>query len=287
MVLALARLMRTINAARRRPADAIAFLQCLYRHLVKTRALGLAAEMAFWLFSALLPLAVVVAFLAARLALRDWSLVAPLLESMPSDTAEILRSQLFRVAAWNGGSVTPLAALFFFWLASTGIHSVFDAFEAQTQTERSWVTKRLLALGTCVVLSCAGAVVALLGRAIAWALPRDSAWADIAQGIAGLLLLYGLVATLFRVGIPRKARGELQLVPGTIVVVALHVALGLGYKLFVFTVGNGDAYLAGLAVIGVTMTAVYLFAASILIGLGVSQTLGDPAYLRTRRRTSA
>ena len=264
-------------------ARALAFLERLYRHLTKTRALGLAAEMAFWLFGSLLPLAVVAAFIAAKLALRDWSLVAPLLDSMPTDTAHVARRELLRIAAWNGGSVTPLAAITFLWLASTGIHSVFDAFEAQTGTERSWIRKRLLALGVCVGLSCASAVVALLGTGLAWVLRRarepslgvdDPLWAQAAQGIVGLLLLYGIIAALFRVGIPRRARIDLPLSIGTLVVVFLHVVLGLGYKLFVFTVGNGDGYLAGVAVIGVTMTAVYLFAASILIGLGVSQVLG-------------
>jgi membrane protein len=263
---------------------------------MKTRALGLAAEMAFWLFLSLLPLAVVVAFLAARLALRDWSVLAPLLDSMPSDAAGVLRGELFRIAAWNGGSVTPLAAVFFFWLASTGVHSVFDAFEAQTGTERSWIAKRLLALGVCVALSCAGAVVALIGSGLGWALRSahepplghhaGTLWEQIVQGIVGLLVLYALVAGLFRVGIPRKARVELPLVPGTFVVVVLHVALALGYKIFIFAAGNGDAYLAGLAVIGVTMTALYLFAASILIGLGVSQVLSHGrAHVRPRSRS--
>ncbi len=255
----------------------------LWEQLTRVRALGLAAELAFWLFLSLLPLAAVAAYVAARLALHDWSLAAPLLASMPLGARQIVETELGKVAAWNGGAVTPLAGVFFVWLASTGVHSIFDAFEAQTGASRSWVRKRLLAIACCVVLSCACAAVALLGTALGWVErsvfdghPSPAA-AFVLHALAvacGVALLYLLVAGLYRVGIPPEARRKLPLAPGTVLVVALYMALGLGYRLYVSTLGDGGAYLAGLAVIGVTMTALYLFSAALLVGLALNQLLG-------------
>ena len=255
----------------------------LWQHLGRTRALGVAAEMAFWLFLSLLPLAAVAAYLAARLALHDWSLATPLFAAMPADAAHIVAAELARVAAWNGGAVTPLAGAFFLWLASTGFHSIFDGFEAQTGVPRPWLTKRLIALACCVGLSFACGLVALLGSGLAWGAHHlgenaTSAGAPLAQkvveGVSGIGLLYLLIAGLYRVGIPRAVRRTMPLVPGTLLVVVLHVALGFGYRVYVSTLGDGGAYLAGLAVMGVTMTTLYLFCTAILVGLGLNQVLG-------------
>jgi membrane protein len=255
----------------------------LLRHLGRTRALGVAAEMAFWLFLSLLPLAAVAAYVAARLALHDWSLAAPLFAAMPADATHIIVAELGRVAAWNGGAVTPLAGAFFLWLASTGVHSIFDGFEAQTGATRSWIAKRLIALTCCVVLSFACGLVALLGSGLAWGARQvhDSGAAAgallpqrVLEGLTGVGLLYLLIAGLYRVGIPRAVRRTMPLAPGTALVVLLHVALGFGYRIYVSTLGDGGAYLAGLAVVGVTMTTLYLFCTAILVGLGLNQVLG-------------
>jgi membrane protein len=258
----------------------------LWAQLGRTRALGLAAEMSFWLFVSLLPLAAVAAYLAARFALGNWSLTEPLLASMPPDARSVLGGELHRVSAWNGGAVTPVAGASFVWLASTGGHSIFDAFEAQTGVQRSWFTKRAIAIGCCVLLSCACAAVALLGAAMARGAQTVGAPAPPAfvvaaeraiQVVAAVVFLYGLIAALYRVGLPREVTRRIPLAPGTALVVGLQAVLGVGYRLYLHTLGDGGAYLAGLAVIAVTMTSIYLFSASVLIGLALNQVLGHDA----------
>jgi membrane protein len=244
--------------------------------LGRTRALGLAAEMSFWIFLSLLPLAAVAAFVAARLTLGDWSLVHSLLASVPADARGVVTRELGHVGAWNGRAMTPLGGALFLWFASTGVHSIFDAFEAQTGARRSWLSKRARAIGCCVLLSCACAVLALVGPVFAQGvaaiggtlLPR------VVPVLLGGALLYLLVAALFRVGLPEATRRSMPLAPGTLLVVLLQLALGLGYRLYVSTLGDGSAYLAGLAAVGVTMTALYLSSISVLVGLGLNQVLG-------------
>ena len=57
----------------------VACVWSLLKRLDDNRALGLAAEMAFWLFLSLLPLAAVAGGAAAKLAVGNWSITAPLL----------------------------------------------------------------------------------------------------------------------------------------------------------------------------------------------------------------
>src|SRR5215472_13611318 len=123
----------------------MALARRVWMHMNSVRTLGLAAETAFWLFLSLVPLAAVGALVAARFAVQNSTMVAPLFASMPQAVRDLVWSELRHVAAWNGGSVGPVAAVVFVWLASSGMHSVFQAFEVETGTERSWLRRRLLA----------------------------------------------------------------------------------------------------------------------------------------------
>jgi len=85
----------------------------------ESRTLGLAAEVAFWLFFSLLPLAAVGGLVLARLAVSRGDLAVTMLGSTPPAARELVASQLGQVARWNGGAVGPLAAVVFVWMASS------------------------------------------------------------------------------------------------------------------------------------------------------------------------
>src|SRR5262249_46390065 len=128
---------------------------------IESRTAGMAAEMAFWLFLSLIPLAAVAGLVAAKVALNSAD-VAALLDSMPPETRHMVSRQLSHVAPWKGGAVGAPAAGVFFWLASGGVHSVFDLLEVKAGASRPWWKKRLIALGACVALSVGTAIIALL-----------------------------------------------------------------------------------------------------------------------------
>ena len=69
---------------------------------------GLAAESAFWLFFALIPLLAVAGLIAARLAQQAVDVWLPFLADSPRATRELITTELSRVAAWT---VEPLARL--------------------------------------------------------------------------------------------------------------------------------------------------------------------------------
>jgi membrane protein len=257
--------------------------------VIRARTLGLAAEMSFWLFLSLVPLAAVAGLVAARtVSLHQDGLALSLLSSVPLSVRDLLARQVQLVAAWGNG-VAPLAVATFLWLASSGVHSVFDVVEVQSGTSRPWWKKRLLALATCVALSVGLAVLALLGLGLQWiqqtlgsSLPgfvlaaERGAIGRLVHWTAVVVLAVAMVAGLYRAGIARSARAHFRVVPGAALAVALTFLLGRGYAFYIARAGAGDAYRAGLTVVGVTLMTLWLFSVALLLGVQLNCLLsGD------------
>lgn len=276
--------------------NALAWLKDFLGELQRSRTTGMAAEMAFWLFLSLVPLAAVAGLVVAKVAVSSDE-VTSLLASLPAETRELVSRQLKHVAAWNGGSVAAPAALVFVWLASGGIHAVFDVLEVKTGATRPWWKKRALALAGCVVLSVGTAIIAILATGLSSVLAILRGTVHLAQlesraGVTGLfdsvlrigvgaLTALGLVAGLYLVGIPRTARKRTPILPGAIVAVLLQTALGYGYVFYLSKVGVHSAYQAGLSIIGVTMIALYLFSIALLVGAELNHMVGRRRRSRT------
>jgi membrane protein len=261
----------------------------LWEGVGRTRSLGLAAEMAFWLFFSLLPLAAVGGLVLARLQFEGGDVVGTLLgSSTPPAVRELIATQLGQVAKWNGGAVAPLAAMVFVWLASSGIHSIFETLEVQAGVARPWWKKRALALATCAGLSVGVALLALLGTGLGWlsrlagtasphalASAHEGGVAMAVKVLLGALIAFGLVVGLYAVGTPRVANRPFTVVPGTLLAVSLQALSGFGYGLYVHLMGTGNAYQAGLGIVGVTLMSLYLFCLALLVGAELNQALSD------------
>lgn len=256
----------------------------------RRRTLGLAAEMSFWLFLSLVPLLAVGGFVAARLAAaHPWATLSTL-HAVPPQVQDLVMKQVQRVAGWQGGAVAPIAAATFVWLASTGISSVFDALELQSGAPpRPWLKKRALAVGTCLVLSVGGALIAFLGSGVEWmerlAGAHLPSWVvSLVHGPVGTVVRWmmdaviaiAMVAGLYRVGVPRGKGVRPHVLVGAVVAVGLMVVLGLGYGFYVTRLGgSGSAYQAGLAAIGITLMTLWLFSIALLLGAQLNCVLAD------------
>lgn len=95
----------------------------------------------------------------------------------------------------------------------------------------------------------------------------------ILRVVVSALVLYLVVAWLYRVGLPEQVRKSMPLWPGTLLVVVTVVVCALGYGAYLSVAGDGSVYLAGLAVTAITMTLLYLFAFALLLGLVVNLAL--------------
>jgi membrane protein len=246
---------------------------------------GVASEMAFWLFLSLLPLAAVAGLVLARFAMKDAGTTSSLLSSLPPSTRELLTTELGKVSAWNGGAVAPIAALTFVWLASSGVQAVFDGLELVAQAKaRPWWKKRLLSIGACVALSVGVAVIAFLGTGMSWVeklvgrIPMVDAIPPVVglvvRLVIGFALAVALVAGIYALGLPKDARKRMPLIPGAIAAVVAQTILGFGYGFYVRRAGDGGAYQAGLAVIGITLMALYLLSIALLLGVEINLMLG-------------
>jgi membrane protein len=251
----------------------------------RARTFGLAAEMSFWVFLSLVPLAAVAGWLAARFVSSKPQITASILASVPEEVRQLVDRQVHRVASVHATSVAPLAVVTFVWLAASGVHAVFEALEVQSGMARPWWKKRLLATATCIALAVGTALVALLGAGLGWlggvlghtVPPGLAAFGKNTVAIAirytlAVLLALGMTAGLYRVGVPRESRpaSRWPILPGAILSVALQALLGWGYGAYVAKVGSGSAYQAGLAVVGVTLMTLWLFSIALLLGVNLN-----------------
>jgi membrane protein len=263
----------------------------------RARTFGLAAEMAFYLFLSLVPLAAVAGLVVAKVAVHNRAALDPPLAALPPVVSTFVAEQLASVAAWNGGTVALPAAVVFVWSASSGVLAIFEALEVQTQSKRAWWKQRLYAVSACVGLSIGVAVVTLLSTGIAWifsALGRALPFvASVESGFVGstvrwivsVALDFGLMVALYALGVPReKGRSRPPLAPGAALAVALQAALAWGYGLYLSTLGSADAYSGALWTIAVTMTALYLLALTILFGAELNHELAVRRALAPTRR---
>lgn len=192
--------------------------------------------------------------------------------------------------------MAPIAAATFIWLASSGLHSVFDALEVQTGAEpRPWWKKRLLAIATCIALSIGVAAIALLATGLDWLnalvgreLPRwvtdleHGAVGYVVRLFVGALLAVVMTAGVFWIGLPEKYRAPL--LPGAALAVGLQAALGWLYGLYVTKLGgSGSAYQAGLAVVGVTLMTLWLFSIALLLGAQLNRVLCEARMAKSLR----
>jgi predicted PurR-regulated permease PerM len=95
----------------------------------------------------------------------------------------------------------------------------------------------------------------------------------VLRSAGSLLVLCGLTAGLYRLGVPTSARIHVGLLPGTLAVVFLIGVLGFGYRTYLATLGDGSVYQAGLSVVVVTLTALFLFSLAMLLGLAINQQI--------------
>jgi membrane protein len=262
--------------------------RALWRRADDKRIVGLASESAFWVSLALIPLAAVSGMVVARFAVSDRLVAEMLSRSLPAEAEQMVARELSTVASYDGGRLGPLATVVFVWLASSGVHAILDAFEALAGVAaRPWWKKRAISVAACFAGALGVGAIALLGAPFAQFAHADGAepaspepWSTATRLVLGVATDLLLTAGLYWVALPRAARPHVML-PGVCVAVGLQFLLGACYSLILGTLGDGSAYLAGLAVVGVTMTVVFIYMLSLLAGLALNLALS--AHLEAPR----
>ncbi len=104
---------------------------------------------------------------------------------------------------------------------------------------------------------------------------ETSAVASFGGAILQLAIALGLTMLIYWVGLPPAARRRMPIFPGAAFAVIAHIALGYGYAFLIAKTGDGGAYQAGLGVIGLTLTSLYLSSVAVLVGVEINEYLGE------------
>jgi membrane protein len=126
----------------------------LVRGMAEHRALDSAALMAFNFFLSLVPLLVLLGFGMGQFVRKRGvdALMGPLLDAVPPASAEMVRHELERMAGASVSSVAPLSGVIFFWLTSSGTHTMMDVFELGSGAKpRPWWKQRAIAVASVVI----------------------------------------------------------------------------------------------------------------------------------------
>jgi membrane protein len=259
------------------------WLKPMWRNIDEKNTLGLAAQMAFWVFLSLVPLAAFAGFAAARFAVTHHEhILEPLKESVPPEVSQLIVPQVEHVSQWRGGTVAPIALVIFVWLASSGVHSAFDAIDIQVGTRRPWWKKRLYAIALCILLSIGTAVVAMLAAGFGWIARFVGAqWAWVGSALdwivrvsLALVIALVLLCALYWVGLPNDVRKKMPIWPGAALALLLLIVMGFGYGEYIARMGMDEPYLAGLAAVGATLILLYLYSLAVLFGVELNRVIG-------------
>lgn len=263
--------------------------------------LSAAPAMAFHFFLSLLPLLVVAGWVLGKIArTRAFeALIEPLFETAPSAVVSISRHELERLAAADLTGA-PVALAGFFWLASSGVHGLMDAFERalSVPARRPYWKKRALALGFVVFALVAVALVSF--AAVGWEsmgaprVPTSPALGplppelDVAGPVAvkiharidralGMGSFFALsvcgVALFYRFAVEHPREQRRRVWPGAVLAIVLWLLISWAFGLYVGSLGQYTLYYGSLAAVAVLLVWFWLTSLALLIGAELNAQL--------------
>lgn len=270
------------------------FARQLLARLALRRVGARAAELALWLFLALLPASLLGALFVSRIVPMDTAAGAALLDALPRATREILGGELHRVAAWPAGLIGCLALAALLWIASNAVLAVFRFVDDLVGVQRPrglWVAARVAApitLASVGVLLLVGGVTWI--AVLAGCQPaRVEAFetSNVGSGVRVVLggaLWFASVFELFRAALPRHARRFMPIAPGALLTLGIQVGMASGARFYLRLVAEGGALATIVGSLAIAIAALYASAAAVFVGVEFNLLLGERLRLRLRAR---
>jgi membrane protein len=256
--------------------DASARFKRFVRQLERRRTLGVSAEVAFWLFLSLTPLAAFIGVLFVK-----WSGATVnsewILSPLPRETRALFAAELARVQRWDSVRAIVITVFGFAWSASSGIHAIFDGLDAQSGCETTWVRKRATALGTLLWFLLLATLTGLAVQTTPNAARELLANAQVTAVVTPLGTTFIFALTLYWVGLPKAARQQWRkLIAGSGFVALVNAVSGFGYASY-FRWSSTGAYGTTLSAVALTMFSLWILCLSMLVGLHVNFPKGVPS----------
>jgi membrane protein len=248
----------------------------------KDDALLDASAMAFSLFLASIPLLALVGSVAAdtlRGDPRALSILSHRIDLAPDEVRALVNRHLGR---GSSRSVAPLFGLGALWLGANAFHDAMTVFENALAVEhRSWLHKRLIALG-CVValLGLLGATswvaVASAGDAVTMLLSLvqhvDSVSPHLVAWTVTVVVTASLVAAFFRIAVRHRNRHP-RTWPGAISTVVIGILASAAFASYARLLASYALFYGSLTAVAVFLLWLWIMCIALLVGVEVNATL--------------
>jgi membrane protein len=247
--------------------------------VIQDNVLGLAAELAYFFFLALVPALLFLVALASFFPIQQLTdqIVGALSRFAPADVLAVIRDQLQQISQNNNGGLLTLGLIGTIWSASSGMSSTMSTLnQAYHVTERrSWWRVRL----TAILLTAALAAFVLISFALVLVGPSAAekiastvglssvftwSWKILQWPVIVALIMTGL-AFVYYIG-PDVQQDWIWIMPGAVVGTLLWLTASLGFKWYVSAFAD---YQKTYGVIGgamVTLLWFYVSGLAMLIG---------------------
>lgn len=251
----------------------------IWGHMKKDHTQLLSSGVAFWAFLSLFP-AIVAAITIFGLVMGPEEVTRQLesfLEAVPSESRDLLRTQLESVAASSStalgiGLVTSLAGAL--WAASTGMANMMEAINIvyDETDDRNWFQKR----GTAVLLTLGAIVFVVLTLVGIAAVPHLVEATGLPSAVQFVLTaaVWPLLAAIFAVGLavlyryaPDRDNAEWSWISwGAGIAVVIWAVASILFQIYAASFGNYQETYGALAAVVVLLLWLMITSLSVLIG---------------------
>ena len=241
--------------------------------------LGLAAELAYYVFLALFPALLFLIALAGVFATQD--LVSRVLDMLsgvaPPDVINIVREQLISLSNGNQGGIMSFGVIAALWSSSAALVALIDSLNRAYDVEdaRPWWQQRL----TAILLTVGVAIFILLSFALVISGPH------LAESIAGRFglggafelawkilqwpLVFALVVTAFGLiyyFAPEVDQDFVFLTPGSVLATVLWLVSSLAFRFYVMNFGSYNQLYGTVGGVMVLLLWLYISGLCVIIG---------------------
>lgn len=254
---------------------------------------GEAAKLAFYMMLAIFPFLLSLAALLG-LALEGNSLLKHALDDYftrvaPSSVTNLISKTLTEVTSGSKGQKLSLGLVVSVWAASRGMLGLMRALNIAYEVGegRTWWKARLVALAltlTSVVFLAIALFLLIIGGPFAVEMAGKlgignaaaSLW-NIFRWPAVLIFILFAFNALYRYAPNLQRRTWQNLMPGTVLAVALWIAASFGFKLYVSHFNNYSVTYGSIGAVITLLMWLYVSAAAILVGAEMNSELESEA----------
>jgi len=256
--------------------------ELLHRTYTETMAddgLGLAAQLAYYFFLALVPALLFLLALASFFPLATMAdlLPAALDRFAAPEMITILRNQLQQISNGNHGGLLSLGLLGAIWSSSAALVAIINALNRayDIEEQRPWWKVRLVAIGLTIglavfVLLAFTLVVAgpTIANVVAAKVGLSSAflwtWKILQWPVAFLLVCFGLGLVYYFA--PDAEQDWVWVTPGALLATTAWLVVSLLFRVYVVSFGNYQATYGALGGVVVLLLWMYITALVIVVG---------------------